>query len=326
MPRPLTPDQIAAEAETEALFRARLRAVRDVAAHKGSMAWATSKGRHYLARAFYDPDSGRRRQVSLGLRSPETEARFAAFEAERAEADSRLAALEAACATRRGVDRALGLGRLPLPLAKVLRGLDRAGMFDAGLRVVGDAALFAHEAGSGLRLGDGDFDPLAETRHGLRLMSAVPLPPRRLHDLLARIDHGFRPAGPDAAVDAQGFRVAWTAPDAPGRSAQPRARRRPPADGAIHVERLPWYAGAATCDGVVIDTRGAALRLVTLDPRVFAAADLWLSGDLFRDAHQRHRDRARAAAVVDLLAARPLVSRPRGLPRDVAAAGAALWR
>lgn len=312
MPRPLSPEQIDAERETEALWKARARAVRDVAAHKGSMAWATAKGRHYLARSFYDPDTGRRRQVSLGLRSPQTEAIMAAFEVDRVEADARLAELDAALDDRRALHRALGLARLPLPAAKVLRGLDRLGFFDAGLRVVGAAALFAYEAGSGRRLGAGEFDPLAQIRQGLRLMSATPLPPRRLIDALARIDHGFRADGPTSAVDADGFRVEWIAPpEPPARTVAHRTPRRAPRpSGTVELELQPWYAGATTREAMVIDARGAVLRLATIDPRVFAAADLWRAGDLFRDPAERARDRIRAEAVAALLAAGGPISPP----------------
>jgi len=315
VPRLLAPDQIAAERETEVLWKARTRAARDVAGLKGSMAWATAKGRHYLARSFYDLETGRRRQMSLGPRSPETEAMLAAYEADRAEAESRLAALDAALDARRALHRELGLARMPLAAAKLLRGLDRLGLFETGLRVVGGAALLAYEGGSGRRLAEGDFDALAETRQGLRLMSATPIPPRRLVDALARIDHGFRAGGPAAAVDASGYRVAWIAPPEP--SMRRPARRAVPESGAIELERHPWYAGASTREAMVIDARGAALRVVTLDPRIFASADLWRAGDLFRDPADRRRDRARAEAVISLLYADVRPPRPRAVPREV---------
>lgn len=323
MPLTLDPDQIAAERETEVLWKARIRAARDTAALKGSMAWATAKGRHYLVRAFYDPDTGRRRQMSLGLRTPETEATMTAYETDRVEAEARLAELDAALEARRALHLSLGLARLPLAAAKVLRGLDRLGLFETGLRVVGGAALLAYEGGSGRRLAEADFDAMAEIRLGLRLMSATPIPPRRLVDALARIDHGFRADGPAAAVDAKGFRVAWIAPPEP--SMRRPARRAVPETGAIELERHAWYAGASTREAMVIDTRGAALRIVTLDPRVFAAADLWRAGDLFRDPADRVRDRARAEAVISLLFAGSRPPRPRAVPRDVVEAAVDLF-
>ncbi len=342
MPHTLSPEAAAAAAETAALFRARALAARDDARFKGSMAWATAKGRNYLVRAFYDPDTGRRRQVSLGLRTPETEALLAAWDLDRAAAAARLAETEAAEKTVAAGNRTLGLARVPLLAAKVLRGLDRAGWFDAGLRLAGPAAVLAYEAESGLRLAPGDFDPVAALRHGLRLMSATPIPPRRLHDALARIDHGFRPARPEggrrtararfepipAAIGPDGFRVEWVAPDAPPeRPARARRTALPPIDldADIVLERLPWYAGAAMREGVAVDARGAPLRLVAIDPRVFAAADLWLAGDLFRAPAARAADRARAEAVIALTLRDTRPPRPRSLPREVARAAAHLF-
>lgn len=342
MPHALPPEVAAAEAETAALFRARVAAARDVARFKGSMAWATAKGRNYLVRAFYDPDTGRRRQVSLGLRSPDTEALLAAWDLDRAAAVARLAEAEAVAKTVAARDRALGLGRVPLLAAKVLRGLDRAGWFDAGLRLAGPAAVLAYEAESGARLANPDFDAVAALRGGLRLMSATPIPPRRLHDALARIDHGFRPAHPEgtrrtartrldplpAAIGPDGFRVEWIAPAAPPeRPLRSRRSALPPIDldAEIVLERLPWYAGAAMRDAVAIDARGAPLRLVTIDPRIFAAADLWLAGDLFRTATDRAADRARAEAVIALTLRDTRPPRPRPLPREVARAAGHLF-
>ena len=60
MPHTLSPEAAAAAAETAALFRARALAARDDARFKGSMAWATAKGRNYLVTPSAEPSYTKR--------------------------------------------------------------------------------------------------------------------------------------------------------------------------------------------------------------------------------------------------------------------------
>lgn len=68
--------------------------------------------------------------------------------------------------------------------------------------------------------------------------------------------------------------------------------------------------------------RGGPLRIVTADPRVFAAHKLWISRRPDRDPVKRRRDEAQAA-VVGQIVARYLTNLPYGddelrmLPREV---------
>jgi hypothetical protein len=61
--------------------------------YRGSMVWSQSRGNDYLLHAGYDK-TGRRRQVSLGPRSRDTEARKADFEHKREEAHRSLAVIQ----------------------------------------------------------------------------------------------------------------------------------------------------------------------------------------------------------------------------------------
>jgi hypothetical protein len=47
------------------------------------------------------------------------------------------------------VNRALGLGRVPLMNARIIRALDKSGLLGAGIRVVGTNAIYAYEAIAG---------------------------------------------------------------------------------------------------------------------------------------------------------------------------------
>ena len=102
-------------------------------AYRGSMVWTKLKGREYLVRSAYTK-SGLRRQTSLGLRSKETEAIKQEFDRGRAEAQSRLRNLKDVIARQSAVNRVLGLGRIPLIGAKIIRALDQAAMLGSGIR------------------------------------------------------------------------------------------------------------------------------------------------------------------------------------------------
>src|SRR5579863_1132328 len=99
-------------------LRARVRAVR------GSMTWLKSKGTEYLARSYYEK-SGLRKQTSLGPRSAETESIKAEFERGRDEAKQRFQEIDAALDRQAAINRALGLGRVPLIGARIMRALEQ---------------------------------------------------------------------------------------------------------------------------------------------------------------------------------------------------------
>jgi hypothetical protein len=82
---------------------------------------------------------------------------------------------------------------------------------------------------------------------------------------------------------------------------------------AVEIEGLAWLESAPTFESTAIDERGAPLRLVTPDPRVFAIHKLWMSRRPDREPLRRRRDADQARAVAALVAAfmPQLPSRPR---------------
>jgi hypothetical protein len=81
--------------------------------YRGSMVWSQVRGRDYLVRSHYRK-SGVPRQISLGLRSKETEAIKREYDRSRSDAQKRLQDLRDVMARQASVNRALGLGRVPL--------------------------------------------------------------------------------------------------------------------------------------------------------------------------------------------------------------------
>lgn len=72
------------------------------------------------------------------------------------------------------VNRAMGLGRVPVTAARILRECDKAELLGDHLIVVGTNALFAYEAAARVQIesglvASGDIDLLHDARHHLSL-------------------------------------------------------------------------------------------------------------------------------------------------------------
>lgn len=306
--------------------------------YRGSMVFATVNGGDYLLRSFYDPKTGRRRQTSLGPRSADTERVKAEFDIGRRDAEERFAAAREGIERQAGVNRALGLGRMPLLAARIVRALDAAGLLGRGLRVVGTHALYAYEAAAGLRFASDvtateDIDLLFDARASILLQADEDLAERSLMGLLRRVDRSFeRGRQTFRASNRDGFLVDLVRPM---RSPPWREERSGIADpatdlDAVQIEGLVWSENAPAFAAVAVDTRGFPLRMTAPDPRAFAVGKLWLSRRADRDPLKTMRDAAQARAVAALVARHMphLPFRPeemRSFPREIVAAAAPLF-
>jgi hypothetical protein len=314
---------------------------------RGSMVWSTVKGRDYLVRAHYDRQ-GRRRQTSLGLRSEKTELIKREYDLARAEADTRLDDIATVMTRQAAVNRALGLGRVPLLGARIIRALDEAGLLGAGLRVLGTYAVFAYEAVAGVMLDPGlatteDIDLLLDTRGQVSLgavstdavsTGAEAIGDHSLLKILQKVDRSFMlSASPFRAANRDGYLVDLIKPlrNPPWSGDGTRPADAPRDLEAVEIEGLVWHENAPPFEAVVLDDRGAPLRIVTSDPRVFAAHKLWLSRRADRAPLQRKRDAAQAQAVAALVTRHmphlPFITDElRMLPKDVVDQAAYLFR
>ena len=170
-----------------------------------------SKGREYLVRSYYDKP-GLRKQTSLGTRSPGTEKKTD-FEARRAAAEDRWKNLRDTMDRQAAVNRALGLGRVPLIGARIMRALDGFGMLGAGIRILGANAIYGYEASSGVRVDPGlttteDIDLLFDARGGLTFAGDEDVSESSLMKILQRVDTSFeRSKQTFRAVNRDGYLV-----------------------------------------------------------------------------------------------------------------------
>jgi len=268
---------------------------------RGSMSWRERDGRSYLYRKIG------RVEKSLGPRSPETEAALLAFERGSVAAEERMTTLRSRLAAMAPVNRALGLGRVPAEVARIVRAFDDAGLLGVALTIVGTNALFAYERMGGVHFESGittteDADLLYDVRRRLRVVGED-VRSIGILGLLRRVDSSFDPVrlGGFSARNRHGFLVDLLKPMP---SDPMRSERASLGEGdlvAAEISGLQWIVSAPKVSQTVVDERGEPLRFVVPDARVFAAHKLWMAERPDRDPLKRRRDKAQADALLAML-------------------------
>jgi hypothetical protein len=277
--------------------------------------------------------------VSSEIRLPSRHSRTVRdFEARRAAAEDRWKNLRETMDRQAAVNRALGLGRVPLIGARIMRALDRFGMLGAGIRILGTNAIYGYEASSGVRIDPGltateDIDLLLDARGGLAFFADPDVSESSLMKVLQRVDASFeRSRQTFRAVNRDGYLVDLIKPmqNPPWREARDKVGSDPEDLSAVEIEGLDWLQNAPAFEAIAIDERGEPTRIIAADPRVWAAHKLWLSRRADREPLRRQRDAAQAEAVAALVT-NYLTHLPfdaeqlRMLPKDVVAQAAPLF-
>jgi hypothetical protein len=288
-------------------FDAWRNALRRERGYRGSMTWEKSKGHVYLIRSYYE-ESGKRRQKSLGRRTADTELLKDTFEAERTAAIDHRKNLDEAMVRQAAINRALGLGRVPVIAARILRMLDERELLGKGLRVAGTNALYSYEAACGVFIDPGltsteDIDLLFDSRSRLTLAGDADLPERSLIGLLRTVDRSFTKTDrPFRAENRDAYLVDLIKPLRKHPWREERSRIGSPADlEAAEIRSLVWLESAPTFEQVAIDERGFPVRVVSIDPRVFAVHKYWLSTQPDRDPLKKKRDLDQALTAAQLV-------------------------
>jgi hypothetical protein len=304
----LNGDQRRETVNTRQRFQAWRNAIQRENGYRGSMTWGETAGEHYLLRSYYD-EHGRRRQKSLGRKTSETERIKSEYEASRQEAIASRTNLDTVLDRQAAINRAVGLGRVPILTARILRQLDRRGLVGRGLRVVGTNALYAYEAACGVFLDSSlttteDIDLLFDARARLHLVGEDELPPEGLLQILKQVDRSFRRTRQAfRAENDEGYLVDLIKPQAnpPWRAGRGRISAGDDDLEAAEIEGLTWLENAPAFEQVAIDERGAPLRIVAPDPRAFAIHKHWISTRAERNPIKKRRDEEQARIVARLL-------------------------
>jgi hypothetical protein len=290
--------------DTQQVYDGWLHARRDAKRRfAGSMRWAGRNGAEYLLRKIG------RTETSLGRRSPETERMHEAFVAGREQNRDLLKGLARRLDELAPVNRAMGLGRVPLLAARILRATDDAGLLGVHLTIVGTNAMFAYEVAAGVQVEGGllasdDIDLLYDARRHLGL-ALEDIHARGLIGLLRSVDTSFAPLRPRGyrASNRDGYLVDLIRPEAkdPLRDKSRASLTDIPEDleGAA-IFGLGWLVNSPKMDVIAIDERGYPVRMVVIDPRAFALHKAWIASREDRDPVKKTRDleQAQAAAII----------------------------
>jgi hypothetical protein len=269
--------------------------------YRGSMHWRKAKGREYLGRKYGKV------WESLGARSPETEAMKAAYTTQRSAMRQRATRLKKRLAEMDKINRAYGLGRIPLTAARVLRVLDEVGLLGRSLFVVGTHSLYAYEARAGVIFSSGltatdDIDLLWDTRRKLSLAVAPEVEASGIMGLLHKADASFAiTKGADfRASNDQGYYVDLIRPlELDEGSTKTKGLGDDDDLTAAAILGLQWLINAPKFDEVVVGADGRPLKMSCIDPRAFALHKYWVSKQEDRGpSRKRDADQARAVAVL----------------------------
>jgi hypothetical protein len=237
------------------------------------------------------------------------------------------------------VNRVLGLGRVPLLSARIIRALDESGLLGNGIRILGTNALYAYEAAAGVQFDPAltateDVDLLFDSRMRLSFIGSDDLEEASLLKIMQKVDRSFQRSGQRfRATNQDGFLIDLIKPmrNPPWRLDIESVGRDPDDLAAVEIVKLDWHESAPAFESIAIDERGEPLRVVTSDPRVFAVHKVWLSGRDDRDRVKAGRDVLQAREVAALTADffQHLPYDPddlRMLPLDLVKAAARLFR
>lgn len=271
----------------------------------GSMKFEVRGNAEYLIRRPH----GSSTRKSYGRRSAETEETLERFLAGKGKVNERIRSLRRQLGRRAPILKARGLGRVPLLTARIVRKLDSIGLLGSSLTVLGTTALYAYEARAAVRIETGqlatsDVDLLHDAHRKLTLSGNVN--GRGLLRVLQTVDRSFSLAGAGTCIAANrdGYMVDLTEPLDNGRTFRHRQARL-----FDHPDDLPasisdsslWLLNSPKFEATAFDERGLPLRIVTIDPRVFALQKQWIvENDPTGDPAKRIRDerQARLAALI----------------------------
>ncbi|GJL93622.1 MAG: hypothetical protein DHS20C05_00270 [Hyphococcus sp.] len=268
------------------------------------MRWAERESGVYLLRKVGTAER------SLGVRSPKTEEAYNAFMHGREVNSKLLVGISTRLDEMAPVNRAMGLGRLPVTPARILRECDSRDLLGEQIFVVGTNALYAYEALTGIQFASGlvataDIDLLFDARRRMSIVARDEINQKGLIGILQHADKSFTPQTKRGfrAVNEKGYLVDLIRPQArkalEDRRAKSLSENEDDLEGAA-IFGLDWLINAPKIQTVAIDERGYPAPIVAVDPRVYALHKFWLAGRTDRDKVKVRRDYEQAVAVSSL--------------------------
>lgn len=261
------------------------------------MTYREKNGREYLTSGKSNGAS----QKSHGVRSIETDRQLEAFNNDKAKSKSGLDAIQERLGQRAPLLKALTLGRILAPFARVVREYDVHGLLASHLLVGGTHAITAYEVLAG-RFFDSSLtatEDLDFIWHGgatggeLIVKNGSPA----LLKHLKAVDSSYtvNTERTFQARNSKGLVIDFISDDG-GAQVAPKEYLKP-----IALPGQEWLIGSKPISVVVIDTSGLPVRLVVPDPRIYALHKAWVSERADRTALKKGKDMSQAVAVASLV-------------------------
>lgn len=279
-----------------------LRAEREAAEVRGSMAWRAIDGKEYLIRS--NAGGG---QHSLGRRSSETEAIYERFVARKATAQETLKLYRERLDEARKLNKVFGVGRTPNVVVAILQELHRAKIAEQFL-TVGTHALYAYESFCGVRIQDGalatqDMDLLFDTRKRVAFLSTIKRLDASFISILRKADKSFRvlPDRLQTAVNNNAFEVDLIRRQA--KDGDPHPLRMSSSEDDFWAVQIPSgerLVSARRFEQMVVGANGEMALMRTVHPLDFIAVKQALAESPSREPAKRPRDALQARIVEEL--------------------------
>lgn len=309
------------ELKLQALTDAELKG-RDYA---GGMHWKSIAGRDYLYRTHDRRGNGK----SMGVRSEKTEQIYDYFTRGKASSTERIRSLREEVDIQAKINAAYRVGHVPNEVADICIELERAGLMEKSLTVIGTNAMHVYEAMAGVRFSSDikatvDLDLLWNHHVKLSLGANDSVKEEGLIGVLKKADRTFE------VMDLQKFRASSSRgymvdlirqmPDPPWADEPDRFFQDDLV--ATDIWNMKWLLGAPRVEHTVVAMNGRPFRMWAPDPRAFAMFKLWLSTAEDREPMKKIRDAEQARAVIQLVEDRlPHLARSwtalRSFPKDV---------
>lgn len=270
----------------------------------GGMHWKTVGGKRYLYRTHDRKGNGK----SMGPESEKTHQILDQFTKRKEELATRMASLKEQLSLQAKINVVYRAGHVPNEVADICQELDRAGLLDHNITVIGTNAMHVYEAMAGVRfpsdiMATVDIDLLWNHNSKLSIASTQSIRGEGLLGLLKRADSSYEIMGNQQfrAVSKTGYMVDLIRqmPDPPWADEPDRFFEQDLV--ATDIWNMKWLLGAPRVMQSVVANDGRVFMMSAPDPRAFAMFKLWLSTAEDREPAKKVRDAEQAHAVIRLI-------------------------